>query len=173
MRLTSKGRYAVSAMIDLVKNQDKGAVNLASISERQFISLSYLEQLFRRLRENGLVKSVRGPGGGYLLGKSPDEISVADVIRAVDEKIQATLCVNALRGCHRGNRCDTHELWESLGMHIYRFLDVVTLQDVVDKRVSLAEVKLAAAENYAPSQPVRLDDNMTANHDEERLAAVS
>jgi len=166
MRLTSKGRYAVSAMIDLSKNQDAGPVNLAAISERQFISLSYLEQLFRRLREGGLVKSVRGPGGGYLLNRAAEDITVSDVIRAVDEQIKATRCVNALRGCHRGNRCDTHELWDTLGMHIYRFLDVVTLQDVCDKQVSLDAVDLAPVEKYEPTpQPIMMVDK--------RVAAVS
>ncbi|MDX8392216.1 MAG: Rrf2 family transcriptional regulator [Mariprofundaceae bacterium] len=173
MRLTSKGRYAVSAMIDLVNNQGQGAINLAAISDRQSISLSYLEQLFRRLRESGLVKSVRGPGGGYLLNKSADEISVADVMRAVDEQVQATRCVNALRGCHRGNRCDTHELWDTLGMHIYRFLDVVTLQDVVEKRVSLATIELAPVDNYPPSQPLTFTASSGANNNGDRIAAVS
>ncbi|MDQ6973080.1 MAG: Rrf2 family transcriptional regulator [Mariprofundaceae bacterium] len=162
MRLTSKGRYAVSAMIDLCKNQNNGPVNLAAISERQFISLSYLEQLFRRLREGELVRSVRGPGGGYLLNHRPDEISISDVIRAVDEEIKATRCVNALRGCHRGNRCDTHELWDTLGMHIYRFLDVVTLQHVCDKEVSLEAVTLAPVERYTPSQPIQMVDERVA-----------
>jgi len=172
MRLTSKGRYAVSAMIDLVKNQDKGAVNLAAISERQFISLSYLEQLFRRLREGGLVRSIRGPGGGYLLNREPEDITVSDVIRAVDEQIQATRCVNAMRGCHRGNRCDTHELWDALGMHIYRFLDVVTLKDVAEKQVSLTEVKLSPVENYPPCQPLQFDASKGSTGDEP-VAAVS
>ncbi|MDQ6960265.1 MAG: Rrf2 family transcriptional regulator [Mariprofundaceae bacterium] len=148
MRLTSKGRYAVSAMVDLTHHQGEGPVNLAAISERQFISLSDLEQLFRGLREGGLVKSVRGPGGGYLLNMDPADISVADTIRAVDEEIQATRCVNALRGCHRGHRCDTHELWDSLGQHIYRFLDVVTLEDVCEKRVHLDTVELAPVGRY-------------------------
>jgi len=170
MRLTSKGRYAVSAMIDLVKNQEQGAVNLAAISERQFISLSYLEQLFRRLREGGLVRSIRGPGGGYLLNRQPEEISVSDVIRAVDEQIQATRCVNAMRGCHRGNRCDTHELWDTLGMHIYRFLDVVTLKDVAEKHVSLGEIELSPVENYPPCQPLRFDASKGVNGN---IAAVS
>jgi len=155
MRLTSKGRYAVSAMVDLTKKQHEGPVTLAAISERQFISLSYLEQLFRRLREDGLVKSVRGPGGGYLLARKPEEITVAEVIRAVNEPIRTTLCVNAMRGCHRGNRCDTHQLWESLGKHIYRFLDVVSLRDVCEKGISLESVELAPIENYPPdAEPV-------------------
>lgn len=167
MRLTSKGRYAVSAMVDLSKHQADGPVSLAAISERQYISLSYLEQLFRRLREADLVKSVRGPGGGYLLGRKAAEISVSDVIRAVDEEIKTTRCVNALRGCHRGNRCDTHELWNALGTHIYRFLDVVSLQDVCDKNVSL-DVPLAPVENYAAAS-----DPDPINMMEKRVAAVS
>lgn len=166
MRLTSKGRYAVSAMVDLTKHQHEGPVNLAAISERQFISLSYLEQLFRRLRENGLVKSVRGPGGGYLLNKKPVEISVADAIRAVDEQAQASRCVNALRGCHRGHRCDTHELWDAMGQHIYRFLDVITLADVCEKRVQLETVELAPVEQYrskdALEQKVVMHDHVAA-----------
>jgi len=163
MRLTSKGRYAVSALVDLAKHQEDGPVNLAAISERQFISLSYLEQLFRRLREGGLVRSVRGPGGGYLLNRSPEEITVADAMRAVDEQVQATLCVNALRGCHRGNRCDTHELWDALGKHIYRFLDAVTLADVVTKRVRLDTVELAPVERYlSEPEPVELYERNAA-----------
>jgi len=161
MRLTSKGRYAVSAMVDLNYHQNEGPVALATISERQFISLSYLEQLFRRLRENGLVRSVRGPGGGYLLNKAPGEISVGDVIRAVDEQIQATRCVNALRGCHRGKRCDTHQLWNALGQHIYRFLDVVTLEDVCSRRIKLDIVELAPVDEYG-LDPVEEEDGRVA-----------
>lgn len=149
MRLTSKGRYAVSAMVDLNKNgKDGKPVTLSAISERQFISLSYLEQLFRSLRIGGLVKSVRGPGGGYLLARPADDISVAEVIRAANETIRTTLCENAVRGCHRGKRCDTHQLWESLGQHIYRFLDAVSIQQVCDKGVSLDTVDLGPVEDY-------------------------
>lgn len=148
MRLTSKGRYAVSAMVDLALHQQEGPVTLAAIAERQFISLSYLEQLFRRLREGKLVRSVRGPGGGYLLNDNPANISVADVIRAVDEEVKATKCVNAMRGCHRGNRCSTHNLWAALGKHIYRFLDVVTIQQVCEKNVRLDAIDLPPVENY-------------------------
>lgn len=151
MRLTSKGRYAVSAMVDLNKQQAEGPVTLAAISERQFISLSYLEQLFRRLRENGLVRSVRGPGGGYLLAREPEEISVADIIRAVNEPVHTTMCENGVRGCHRGNRCDTHQLWEALGLHIYRFLDAVTLAQVCNKEVLLNQIHLAEVDDYIPS----------------------
>ncbi len=168
MRLTSKGRYAVSAMVDLTKHQHEGPVNLAAISERQFISLSYLEQLFRRLRENGLVKSVRGPGGGYLLNKKPAEIAVADAIRAVDEQAQASRCVNALRGCHRGHRCDTHDLWDAMGQHIDRFLDVITLADVCEKRVQLETVELAPVERYRSKDTL---EQKVVMHN--RVAAVS
>jgi Rrf2 family iron-sulfur cluster assembly transcriptional regulator len=151
MRLTSKGRYAVSAMVDLTKHgsEDK-PVTLAAISERQFISLSYLEQLFRRLREAGLVRSVRGPGGGYLLARDAAEIMVADVIRSVNEPIRTTMCENAIRGCHRGKRCDTHQLWEALGQHIYRFLDVVSIADVCNKNVHLDRIELGPVDKYQP-----------------------
>ncbi len=148
MRLTSKGRYAVSAMVDLAKNSDVGPVTLASISERQFISLSYLEQLFRRLREEGLVTSVRGPGGGYKLARLADEIAISDVITAVNESIRTTKCEDADRGCHQGSRCDTHQLWNSLGRYIYRFLDSITLADVCERNISLDTLQLAPVENY-------------------------
>ena len=134
MQLTSKGRYAVSAVVDLAKHKDSGPITLASISERQFISLSYLEQLFRKLRENGLVESVRGPGGGYLLAKEATDISISDVMQAVNETVSATVCKNSGRGCHRGSRCETHNLWDALGMHIHFFLETVTIQDVCDEK---------------------------------------
>ena len=158
MRLTSKGRYAVSAMVDLVKNSDAGPVTLASISERQFISLSYLEQLFRRLREENLVTSVRGPGGGYRLARPANEIVVSDVISAVNESIRTTLCEDADRGCHQGSRCDTHQLWNTLGRYIYRFLDSITLQDVVDQNIFLDKLDLAPIERYlADPEPVVME----------------
>jgi len=148
MRLTSKGRYGVSAMVDLNKNgKDGKPVTLASISERQFISLSYLEQLFRSLRAGGLVRSVRGPGGGYLLAHPANEITIANVIQAVNEPIRTTLCENAVRGCHRGKRCDTHQLWDAMGQHIYRFLDAVTIEMVCQKEVSLASLELKPIED--------------------------
>jgi Rrf2 family iron-sulfur cluster assembly transcriptional regulator len=134
MQLTSKGRYAVSAMVDLAGHQDQGPITLASISERQFISLSYLEQLFRKLRENGLVDSVRGPGGGYRLAKPTGEITISHIMHAVNETIQTTMCKTESVGCHRGSRCDTHNLWSALGQHINFFLDTVTVQDVCDDK---------------------------------------
>jgi len=152
MRLTSKGRYAVSAMVDLNKQRKNGPTTLAAISERQFISLSYLEQLFRRLRENGLVTSVRGPGGGYLLAREAADISVADIIRAVNEPVRTTMCENGIRGCHRGKRCDTHQLWESLGLHIYRFMDAVSLAQVCAKDVLLDHVELGDVSGYLPAE---------------------
>ncbi|MBL4775881.1 MAG: Rrf2 family transcriptional regulator [Mariprofundus sp.] len=152
MRLTSKGRYAVSAMVDLNKQRKNGPTTLAAISERQFISLSYLEQLFRRLRENDLVTSVRGPGGGYLLAKDAADISVADIIRAVNEPVRTTMCENGIRGCHRGKRCDTHQLWESLGLHIFRFMDAVSLEQICAKDVVLDHVELGDVSGYLPAE---------------------
>jgi len=148
MRLTSKGRYGVSAMIDINNNgKDGKPVTLAAISERQFISLSYLEQLFRSLRAGGLVRSIRGPGGGYLLAHPANEITIADVIQAVNEPIRTTMCENAVRGCHRGKRCDTHQLWDAMGKHIYRFLHAVTIEMVCQKEVDLNDLELKPIEN--------------------------
>lgn len=147
MRLTHKGQYAVAAMVDLSMHHQQGPVSLATIAERQSISLSYLEQLFRSLRENGLVRSVRGPGGGYVPAFPASEIRVGDIIRAVEEPREAQRCVNALRGCHRGNRCATHDLWESLGQHIARYLDAVTIDDVCQQQVGLDRVRLSPVSN--------------------------
>ncbi|MEI8644204.1 Fe-S cluster assembly transcriptional regulator IscR [Pseudoalteromonas sp. Hal040] len=133
MKLTSKGRYAVTAMLDVALHTNVGAVPLADISERQEISLSYLEQLFARLRKNGLVTSVRGPGGGYLLGREASEISVGDVINAVDESVDATRCHNATGGCQSGMRCLTHTLWSDLSARIEEFLNSITLAELVEK----------------------------------------
>ena len=137
MRLSTKGRYAVMAMVDLAKHSEGQPIVLADIAERQMISLSYLEQLFAKLRNAGLVKSVRGPGGGYLLGYSADETRISDVILAVDEPIRATRCTpGAPTGCS-GNkvRCLTHDLWEELGNQIHLYLSSVTLADVCAQRV--------------------------------------
>jgi Rrf2 family iron-sulfur cluster assembly transcriptional regulator len=137
MRLSTKGRYAVMAMVDLAKHSQGSPIALAEIAERQEISLSYLEQLFAKLRAGGLVKSVRGPGGGYLLGHPADETRISDVILAVDEPIRATRCSpGAPVGC-RGSksRCLTHDLWEELGNQIHLYLSSVTLADVVAQRV--------------------------------------
>ncbi|MBA2779389.1 Fe-S cluster assembly transcription factor [Billgrantia kenyensis] len=126
MRLTTKGRYAVTAMLDLTLNADKGAISLADISRRQEISLPYLEQLFARLRRAGLVNSVRGPGGGYLLALPAEDISVSRVIDAVDESVDATRC-QGLSDCQQGDTCLTHHLWCELSDQIRGFLDSTTL----------------------------------------------
>ncbi|TVR97447.1 MAG: Rrf2 family transcriptional regulator [Rhodospirillales bacterium] len=137
MKLSTKGRYAVMAMADLAYHGHGKPVTLAEIADRQEISLSYLEQLFGKLRRAGLVNSVRGPGGGYLLGRPAAQLRVADVIMAVDEPIKATRCTpGSPTGCHshRG-RCLTHDLWEELGNQIYLYLSSVSLADVCDGRI--------------------------------------
>ena len=133
MRLTTKGRFAVTAMLDLALRGGKHPVTLAGISERRDISLSYLEQLFSRLRRHELVESVRGPGGGYFLAKPLGEVSVADIIRAVDEPIDATQC-GGKENCHDEHRCLTHDLWMGLNAHIYDYLENVTLETLVAKQ---------------------------------------
>jgi Rrf2 family iron-sulfur cluster assembly transcriptional regulator len=130
MRLTTKGRFAVTAMIDVAMYGGDGPVTLAAVSGRQKISLSYLEQLFGKLRRSGLVESVRGPGGGYNLAKPSDQVSVAAIITAVDEPIDATQC-GGRENCHDDRRCMTHELWASLNDHIFSFLSGVSLADLV------------------------------------------
>ena len=133
MRLTTKGRYAVTAMLDLCINASKGPVTLSDISKRQDISLSYLEQLFSKLRKQALVSSVRGPGGGYLLGRKAAEINVAEIIDAVSESVDATKCRG--RGdCQAGEMCLTHYLWEDLSAQIHNFLSDITLDALVAKR---------------------------------------
>lgn len=137
MKLSTKGRYAVMAMVDLATNSEGRPVSLADIAERQEISLSYLEQLFAKLRRGGLVNSVRGPGGGYLLARAAEETRVADIILAVDEPIRATRCTPGQPfGC-RGNqsRCQTHDLWEELGNQIYLYLSSVSVGDVMAQRI--------------------------------------
>lgn len=138
MRLTTKGRFAVTAMIDLAMRQGKGPVTLAGISERQSISLSYLEQLFGKLRRHEIVESIRGPGGGYSLARRADKVTVADIIIAVDEPIDATLCgskdsCNGASAGHDG-RCMTHDLWATLNAKMVDYLDSVSLQDLVDQQ---------------------------------------
>ncbi|MCC5879249.1 MAG: Fe-S cluster assembly transcriptional regulator IscR [Idiomarina sp.] len=130
MRLTSKGRYAVTAMLDVALHADKGPVPLADISERQEISLSYLEQLFSRLRRHQLVDSVRGPGGGYRLGREPEAIAIGEVIRAVDESVDATRC-QGKSNCQQGEQCLTHSLWEDLSDRISSFLDSISLAELM------------------------------------------
>ena len=138
MRLTTKGRFAVTAMIDLAMRQDQGPVTLAGISARQEISLSYLEQLFGKLRRHEIVESVRGPGGGYNLARRAEEVTVADIIIAVDEPIDATQC-GGKENCHGaeqqgGTRCMTHDLWATLNEKMVDYLDSVSLKDLVDQQ---------------------------------------
>ena len=141
MRLTTKGRFAVTAMVDLALRHGRGPVTLAGISERQDISLSYLEQLFGKLRRHQLVDSVRGPGGGYTLAKPLDTVSVADIIRAVDEPIDATQC-GGKENCRDEHRCMTHDLWTSLNQKIYDYLDSVTLAELVAKQQEKQKVAM-------------------------------
>ncbi len=133
MRLTTKGRYAVTAMLDLALHYQSGPITLADISSRQGISLSYLEQLFSRLRKRGLVDSARGPGGGYRLSRPADQVAVAEVITAVDEKVDATRC-GGLANCQDDNQCLTHELWADLSQQIYDFLSNISLGELVDRK---------------------------------------
>lgn len=133
MRLTTKGRFAVTAMIDLAMRQGEGPVTLAGISERQGISLSYLEQLFGKLRRHELVASVRGPGGGYTLAKPSETVSVADVIIAVDEPLDATQC-GGKQNCHDEGRCMTHDLWTNLNKRMFEYLASVTLACLVEQQ---------------------------------------
>ncbi len=135
MKLTTKGRYAVTAMLDLALHYEQGAVTLADIAQRQGISLSYLEQLFARLRRHGLVDSIRGPGGGYNLAKNPDEISVAQIVVAINENIDATGCGSDNK-CPEDETCLTHYLWEKLSDRIYEFLNSITLGDLVSRDTS-------------------------------------
>lgn len=137
MKLSTKGRYAVMAMVDLASHGKGQPIALADIAERQEISLSYLEQLFAKLRRGGLVRSVRGPGGGYLLAHPVDGTRVSDVILAVDEPIRATRCApGSPAGCRANkSRCLTHDLWEELGNQIHLYLSSVTIADVVNRRV--------------------------------------
>ncbi|HYD29331.1 MAG TPA: Rrf2 family transcriptional regulator [Azospirillaceae bacterium] len=148
MRLSTKGRYAVMAMVDLAANGHGSPMALADIADRQEISLSYLEQLFAKLRKGGLVKSVRGPGGGYLLAFPADATRVSDIILAVDEPIRTTRCANGSpAGCrHNRSRCLTHDLWEELGNQIHMYLSSVTVADVVNRRV-LGTSRLLALES--------------------------
>jgi Rrf2 family transcriptional regulator, iron-sulfur cluster assembly transcription factor len=132
MRLSTKGRYSVTAMLDIAIHDRAGPVTLADISQCQGISLSYLEQLFARLRKSGLVKGVRGPGGGYRLSRPASQISIGDIIRAVDESVDVTRCEG--RGdCLNGEACLTHELWTELSHRLYQFLDGITLSQFVDR----------------------------------------
>ena len=144
MRLTAKGRYAVTAMLDLAVHRGAGPISLADISERQGISLSYLEQLFAKLRRHELVKSVRGPGGGYQLSRVANDIYVAQIVDSVDENVDATKC-GGRADCQHGETCLTHELWSDLSDQIHQFLSSIDLESLIEKR----EVQKIAARQEA------------------------
>ncbi|RRD90723.1 Fe-S cluster assembly transcription factor [Conchiformibius steedae] len=133
MRLTTKGRFAVTAMIDLAMHAQERAVKLNAISQRRQISLSYLEQLFAKLRRAGLVESVRGPGGGYVLARPPEQINIAEIIFAAEDRLDATLC-SGKANCERGQACLTHQLWENLNRTINDYLSGITLAGLLDEQ---------------------------------------
>ncbi|MDY6890175.1 MAG: Fe-S cluster assembly transcriptional regulator IscR [Pseudomonadota bacterium] len=154
MRLTTKGRYAVTAMLDLALHEGRGPISLADISQRQGISLSYLEQLFARLRRNELVRSVRGPGGGYQLNREQSRINVAEVIDAVNESVDATGCQRG-SGCQGGEVCLTHHLWSDLSDQIHDFLSGISLADLV-ARADVRQVAERQQLQVTPAErPVR------------------
>jgi Rrf2 family iron-sulfur cluster assembly transcriptional regulator len=143
MILTTKARYAVTAMLDIAYHTEGKPISLPEIAVRQNISLSYLEQLFSRLKKNGLVDSIKGPGGGYRLSKGADDIVISDVIHAVEENLETTAC-NGKSNCHNNQQCLSHNLWEDLGTEIKNFLSDVTLQQVIAKNNnSIKEIKLS------------------------------
>jgi len=157
MRLTTKGRYAVTAMLDLALHFNKGPITLADISKRQGISLSYLEQLFSKLRKNELVDSTRGPGGGYRLSRDANDIAVAQVINAVDEKVESTRC-GGLSNCQDGNPCLTHELWAELSDQIHGFLMSISLGQLVERQ---AVQEVAMQQENSIQEKVQLETAIT------------
>jgi len=155
MKMSTKGRYAVMAMIDIATHSDGEPVSLAEIAERQDISQEYLEQLFGKLRKQKLVESARGPGGGYRLAREMQLIPVAEIIAAVDEELQFTRCGgDAVEGCVKGERCNAHDLWSSLGRQMMYFLSSITLEDVVEKRnLALAATIKQTKDRHPEGQP--------------------
>ena len=143
MKLTTKSRYAVTAMLDIASHNTGSPISLPEISHRQNISLSYLEQLFSRLKKSGLVDSIKGPGGGYMLSKDANEIVISEVIHAVDEDLETTAC-NGKSNCHNNHQCISHNLWQDLGTEINNFLSDITLKQVIAKNNSdVKEIKLS------------------------------
>lgn len=154
MQLSTKGRYAVMAMVDLAGHGSGSSVTLASIAERQHISVAYLEQLFMKLRRSGLVKAVRGPRGGYQLARAASEISVADIMTAADEPVRMNRCsVEGNDWCLGSKRCATHDLWRALGAHISAFLGSVSLKDVLDGTLAGPAFGFPVAEPAAAAEP--------------------
>lgn len=162
MRLTTKGRYAVTAMLDLALNAQQGPVNLNDISDRQSISVSYLEQLFAKLRKDGLVSSVRGPGGGYQLARGAGEIHVAQIIDAVDESVDVTRCAGH-GDCQQGATCLTHDLWSDLSQQIHHFLANISLQELLTRReVQAVSIRQSEAQMRRRQQTGAAGSLMTA-----------
>ena len=161
MRLTTKGRFAVTAMIDLALRGGDGPVTLAGISERQNISLSYLEQLFGKLRRHHLVDSVRGPGGGYCLSRPSVQITVADIVRAVDEPLDATQC-GGYENCKDEERCMTHELWTTLNFKMYEYLESVTLAELVARQLKKVDGNVALLRDARHSEPGSRNGSLAA-----------
>ena len=158
MRLTTKGRFAVTAILDLALNESEKPVTLADISERQSISLSYLEQLFSRMRREGIVKSTRGPGGGYHIAKGYDQITVKSIIIAVDEEIDATQC-NGKENCHEGRRCITHDLWEAINHKILDYLESLTLANLVEaQNIETKAIKMPEPIKALEPQPTKTEE---------------
>jgi Rrf2 family iron-sulfur cluster assembly transcriptional regulator len=168
MRLTTKGRFAVTAMIDLALRGEDGPVALASVSERQKISLSYLEQLFGKLRRFKLVDSVRGPGGGYCIARPLNQLTVAEIIRAVDEQLDATQC-GGRENCHDEHRCMTHDLWSTLNAKMYDYLASVTLGELVERQ----KAKLAAQPSTIVLEDKRLGPQPRLRGAREKAAAAA
>ncbi len=147
MQLSSKGRYAVMAMADLASNSVSQPLPIASVAERQNISQAYLEQIFMQLRRGGLVTSSRGPGGGYVLSREPAQISILEIMQAVDEPVQMTRCsLKDVGGCVLGERCLTHGLWQDLGLHIMKFLGETSLEDVIGGKREIDFLDAASSE---------------------------
>jgi Rrf2 family transcriptional regulator, iron-sulfur cluster assembly transcription factor len=167
MRLTTKGRFAVTAMMDLALRGDDGPVALASVSERQKISLSYLEQLFGKLRRYSLVDSVRGPGGGYCIARPLNTVTVADIVRAVDEPLDATQC-GGRENCLDDHRCMTHDLWAALNAKMYDYLTSVTLADLVERQ----RAKEAKTGSAAVIEDRRLGPQPRTRAARDKVAAV-
>ena len=168
MRLTTKGRFAVTAMMDLALRGEDGPVALASVSERQKISLSYLEQLFGKLRRFKLVDSVRGPGGGYCIARPLNQLTVAEIIRAVDEQLDATQC-GGRENCHDEHRCMTHDLWSTLNAKMYDYLASVTLGELVERQ----KAKLAAQPSTIVLEDKRLGPQPRLRGAREKAAAAA
>jgi Rrf2 family iron-sulfur cluster assembly transcriptional regulator len=162
MRLTTKGRYAVTAMLDLAVHATSGPITLADISQRQGISLSYLEQLFAKLRKSELVASARGPGGGYRLSRDSYTVNIAEIVRAVDEKVDATRC-GGEGNCQNGETCLTHQLWSDLSDQLYEFLEGISLGQLVEQR---------SVRDVAARQDEKMQNDLSSDVRANRIEAV-